>query len=439
MKKKIISIVLSGALFIGCAMPSLAADRLSHLLLISEWTDGTFEDIKSGDWYYDSVVAAYKMGLIRGRGENRFAPDGTITIAETIKLAATARKLYSTATTDFEASDPWYRTYVDYAKAEHIITGEYPDYGAAATRAQFAEIMAHALPNSMTEPVNTVQNGTIPDVSYTEHYSGAVYELYRAGIMTGSGSDHRFFPDKRISRAEAAAVVARLMLESRRESVELMHENKRILSGEEIFAMCSNAVFYIQMYNDQNERTNSGSGFFINSDGTAVTCVHVLNGGTNAKITTVDGKVYNVVGVYDYDVAEDWAVIKVEGEDFPYLDIGDASTNVGGTTVYSFGSPLGIQNTISQGLVCNPTRIEDGTEHILFSAAISHGSSGGALINKYGEVIGITAATYVYGQNLNLAIKTTYLDDAIRTNLSPLSTLYDIRSTGTESADNSES
>jgi S1-C subfamily serine protease len=415
--KKLLIFVLCLALFASCGIGALAdGGRFDIFLDANEWEDGRFGDVSSSDWFYGSLVSACKMGLIRGRSETSFVPDGNVTIAETITMASTLRRLYNTADTAFESSEPWYRCYVDYALENRIITGEYPDYGASATRAEFAEIMAHALPVTQLGQINTVQNGAIPDVSYASSYAGAVYELYRAGILTGSGTDGSFNPQSRVSRAEAVAILARLALPEQRRSITLTGPEKKVLTSEEVFAQCTPAVFFIQMYDADGVQTSSGSGFFISPDGIAVTCLHVLNGGVRAKITlSGSGDSYEVTGAYDYSTTQDWAVIKVDGNgtDFPYLALGDSSTNVGGTAVYAIGSPLGIQNTISSGLVCNPTRIEDGTEHILFSAAISSGSSGGPLINKYGEVIGINAATYIHGQNLNLAVKASYLDHAI--------------------------
>lgn len=420
--KKLFTLLLCVAMLLSCGVNAFAAEgRFSHFLGLHEWHDDTFRDISRQDWYYDNVVTAYRMGLISGNGDGSFNPKGNITLAESIKLAACINSLYRTADTRFENSEPWYRSYVDYALTQGIITGEFGDYERPATRAEFATILFHALPVRCFEEINTVENGAIPDVPYKESYAGAVYRLYRAGVLTGD-SQGAFHPGDHISRCEAVAVVGRIMMESDRKSVTLTTPLGEELSGEEIFAKCSPAVFYIEMYNEQGKKTANGSGFFINSDGTAVTCWHVLEHGVSAKISIAStGKVYDLVGVYDYDVDKDWAVIQIDGSGFDYLDIGDEKTDVGGASVFALGSPLGLQNTITQGLICNPTRVEDMTRYILFSAAISSGSSGGALINKYGDVIGITAATYVYGQNLNLAINMSYIDEAHRSNVRPLS------------------
>lgn len=184
------------------------------------------------------------------------------------------------------------------------------------------------------------------------------------------------------------------------------------LNAEQIYEKCSPAVFYIEVYDDTDTPTGSGSGFFISSNGTAVTNYHVIEGASSAKITISDTqKTYKVKGVLNYSKAEDWAVIKVDGGNFPYMEIGDASTIIGGTEIFAIGSPLGLQNTISQGIISNVKRVVGSATYIQITAAISHGSSGGALINKYGQVIGITSASFEGGQSLNLAVPISKIRD----------------------------
>ncbi len=424
--KRFISFFLCIILAFSLSGAALADEgRFDHFLSAKEWTDGVFTDVRSTDWFYDSVRSAYRMGLFSGTQKGLFSPYNDVSIAETIALSARIHSLYTRAHTDFPASSPWYKAYVDYALENKIITEPYDNYNANAMRYEFASILARALPPEELAAINTVENGSIPDVPYSRNYAGSVYRLYRAGVLTGSDENGSFLPYNNISRAEAAAIAERITLASQRKTLLLTAPERPELSGEEIFAKCSSAVFYIEMFDEKGEHAANGSGFFIDGDGTAVTCWHVLSNGVSAKVA-IPGmdKIYTLEGVYDYNPLNDWALVKIggldEGEQFSYLELGDAKTNAGGASVYAFGSPLGIQNTITQGLICNPSRIEDGTNFILFSAAISSGSSGGALINKYGEAIGITAATYVYGQNLNLAINLSYLDGAARGAITPL-------------------
>ena len=185
------------------------------------------------------------------------------------------------------------------------------------------------------------------------------------------------------------------------------------LTAEQIYASCAPAVFYVEIYDRDGWCIKTGSGFFLTEDGVAVTNYHVISGAASAWVVLSDtGEEHEVLGVYDCSVEEDWAILQIEGSGFKTLEVGDQDYDVGGATVYAIGSPLGLQNTISEGIISNPHRMDDGMNYIQMSAAISPGSSGGALLNKYGQVIGITSATYTEGQNLNLAIPMTYLENA---------------------------
>ncbi|MBR5543216.1 MAG: serine protease [Oscillospiraceae bacterium] len=197
------------------------------------------------------------------------------------------------------------------------------------------------------------------------------------------------------------------------------------LSAEEIYKKCSPAVFFVEVYDEEGQMFATGSGFFIDSDGTAVTNYHVIEGAASARITCSDtNRKYKVLGVYDYDTKNDWAVIAIDGSNFPYLEL-DKTPVTGGATVYAIGSPLGLQNTISEGLISNTNRYIDGVSYIQTSAATSSGSSGGALINRSGKVIGITTAGFSGGQNLNLAVPVSAFEGFTKGKAHSLSALYD--------------
>ena len=143
---------------------------------------------------------------------------------------------------------------------------------------------------------------------------------------------------------------------------------------------------------------------FISSDGKALTNHHVVEDAYSAKVMTNDGKVYNVSGYYDAQASIDMALIQVDGKGFPYLSLGDSTKIAAGQTVFAIGSPKGLDDTISQGIISNANRVLDGLGYIQMTAPISSGSSGGALINDQGLLIGLNKATYRDAQNLNLAI-----------------------------------
>ena len=261
-------------------------------------------------------------------------------------------------------------------------------------------ILANALPAEALSARNTVEAGAIPDVPMDATCSDAVYQLYRAGVLTGSGQTSVFLPNNTIKRSEAAAVVVRMVNASFRQDLTLTAK----LTAQEIYDKCSPAVFYIKIYDIKDTAIKTGSGFFIDSSGMAVTNFHVISGAARAVITTYDGQEYEVSGVYDTDDYYDLALIQVKGSGFSYLEMGDSDAVKTGADAYAIGSPLGFKNTFSQGIISSASRMILGVNCIQTTAAISSGSSGGALLDNTGKVIGVTTMTAVDAQNINIAI-----------------------------------
>ncbi|MBQ4354172.1 MAG: S-layer homology domain-containing protein [Clostridia bacterium] len=194
--------------------------------------NGEFTDISSSAWYYEDVVEAYSRGLLNGKTASTFAPDQTLSIAETIKLAALCHQILSIGYTDdaaFESasSDHWYDGYVSYSMKNGIVTEEYDDYSAAASRAQVAVLFSRAIIASgkTAEELNTAAFGDLPDVPTDMWYAGAVYRMYRWGILTGdnTGAIH---PEAKVKRREAAALCLRMIDETRRVKVGAVPEDK---------------------------------------------------------------------------------------------------------------------------------------------------------------------------------------------------------------------
>lgn len=409
MKKRLLSLLLS-ALLAAASIP-FAFAGYENFTAVKSYAQGQFTDVPASAWYAGNVAKAYEYGLINGETANTFAPEDNLTLAEAVKLAACLRSIYETGAADFAPSKPWYRTYADYALQQGILSADYANYDANATRAQFAVLFAGALPDDALPVINDVEDGAIPDVSASSLYAASVYKLYRAGVLTGSDAAGRFQPSSSITRGEVAAIVTRMADQSLRKSITLLKKTDTSLSSEELFAKCSPSVFYIEVYDKAGNATTAGSGVFLTAAGEAVTNYHVIEGAASAKIQTADGKVYDVSGVYAYDEDLDLARIKVNGSGFTPITVGDSMSLATGAKVYAIGSPQGLSNTLSDGIISNAKRTISGMDYIQTTAAISHGSSGGALLNASGELIGITSAYIDGGQNLNLAIPVRYLEE----------------------------
>ena len=164
------------------------------------------------------------------------------------------------------------------------------------------------------------------------------------------------------------------------------------------------SVVKIYCYNYWGEESATGSGFIGFNNQTVVTNYHVMEEAYTCKIVTEENVEYDVEKILNYSKEKDIAILKLkQPTDLAVLKIGDSSVVKKGEKITAIGSPLGFKNSISQGIVSGKI-VENDIEVLQFTASISHGSSGGALFNDSGEVIGITYASYENGQNLNLAL-----------------------------------
>lgn len=413
--KRLLATVLVAAVILAPASGVSGAMSLSNFDKVREY-HGEFGDISPRDWYYSGIVDVYERGILEGKGAGSFDPAGKLTIAETIALAAKLHKGYYTGSMEFPAGEPWYEPYVAYALDNDIPAGSYKNMAAAATRSDFALIITGGLPDEALTPINRIPNGAIPDVFESYSYGQAVYRLYRAGVITGLDSYGTFFPGRTLTRGEAATLISRVVYADSRVEFNLAVE----LTAEQIYSLASPAVFYIEVLDDDGSVVKTGSGFFINESGLAVTNYHVLVGATNARITTDNGEVFNIAGIYDYNRKKDTALIQVDGAGFNYLELADSAELQTGATVYTLGSPLRLQASFARGIVSQALREIEGSMFIQLDAPISSGSSGGALIDSYGRAVGVTCATMLEAQNINLAVPINFYRELNQDTLVPL-------------------
>lgn len=155
---------------------------------------------------------------------------------------------------------------------------------------------------------------------------------------------------------------------------------------------------------------STGSGFFIDGDGTLVTSYHVIDAANSISVEIQDGAKYAVEEIVDFSELYDVAVLKLDVSGNDYLKMCEKEIRTG-EAAYAVGSSLGFLNgTFSDGIISNTSRKVGMIQCVQTTAAISSGNSGGPLVNAYGEVIGINAFSYQGGENLNLAVKMDALD-----------------------------
>ncbi|MCM1565033.1 MAG: cell wall-binding repeat-containing protein [Dehalobacter sp.] len=194
-------------------------------------------------------------------------------------------------------------------------------------------------------------------------------------------------------------------------------ETTGTLTAKEIFTKVSPSVVYIETYDSSGNALGSGSGFIVDSSGKVATNYHVIEGSYSAKVKTAAGTSYDVQKVLSYNETTDLAILKISGAGLTAVSLGDSSLIETGDNIYAIGNPFGLENTLSNGLISTKSRDINGTAYIQISAPISSGSSGGALVDEQGKVIGITAAVYYGGQNLNFAVPINLLRPMLSENI----------------------
>lgn len=171
------------------------------------------------------------------------------------------------------------------------------------------------------------------------------------------------------------------------------------MSSQDIFQMASGGVMLISVFDDAGRQRGLGSGFVVSADGTAVTNYHVIRGASRAAAKFSNGTESDVASVLAYDALHDVAVVKLQTPSKDFLRIGDSDRLKVGERVVTIGSPLGLENTLSEGIVSG---MRNGA--IQMSAPISPGSSGGPVLDSFGKVVGVSVAYVKGGENLNFAV-----------------------------------
>ena len=291
------------------------------------------------------ILKAYQVGIISGTGGGKFSPSASITREQIAVMFYKCIKLASPS----------------------AISNVYP--------VDFAD----------NESISSWATEAIGFMNYN-------------GLLSGTG-DNKVAPKGNASREQAMVLVTNTY--QKFEGTNLV---KSELKPSEISKRVSPAIVYIETYDAQDELLGTGSGINIAVTGKIFTNFHVIEGASKVTVKFVSGEVYDVSNVLAYDVDRDVAVLKITGVNLPTAIFGNSSLLENGEEILTIGSPIGLENTISDGLVSNRSRQIEGQNYLQISAPISPGSSGGALVNLYGEIVGITSAQFISGQNLNLAI-----------------------------------
>jgi serine protease Do len=157
-----------------------------------------------------------------------------------------------------------------------------------------------------------------------------------------------------------------------------------------------------------------GSGFLINEDGFLITNFHVIEGETQISVEVywsrngqLERKTYKQVRIVAMNKFQDLALLKIDDADAPqfkYVPLGNADALSVGERVFAIGSPLGLERTVTEGILSTKTRELQGSLYLQTTAQINPGNSGGPLFNLKGEVVGVTNMKITFGEGLGFAI-----------------------------------
>ena len=160
----------------------------------------------------------------------------------------------------------------------------------------------------------------------------------------------------------------------------------------------------------QRVERGSGSGFIINSSGQILTNSHVVDGADQVTVTLKDGRTFDGK-VLGEDPVTDVAVIQINANNLPILALGNSNTLQPGEAVIAIGNPLGLNNTVTSGILSATDRSSSAigasdkrVDYLQTDAAINPGNSGGPLLNAGGKVIGMNTAIIQGAQGLGFAI-----------------------------------
>jgi serine protease Do len=162
-----------------------------------------------------------------------------------------------------------------------------------------------------------------------------------------------------------------------------------------------------------------GSGFILNEDGFLITNFHVIESETQISVEVyhqkdgqLDRKTYKQVRIIALNKFADLSLLKVDDKDAPKfksVPLGSADVMSVGERVFAIGSPLGLERTVTEGILSTKTREMGGLLYLQTTAQINPGNSGGPLFNMSGEVIGVTNMKVSSGEGLGFAIPVEYV------------------------------
>jgi S1-C subfamily serine protease len=167
------------------------------------------------------------------------------------------------------------------------------------------------------------------------------------------------------------------------------------------------AIVYIKGITSDGQEIG-GSGFIVDASGLIVTNLHIIKDLKAIAVRLLSGDIYDQVVVKAFDERKDLAVIKVPGFDLPVVTLGNSNLVQQGDSVLVIGNPLGLEASVSAGIVSGIRKLEEGLQVFQTDAAANPGNSGGPMLNMNGAVIGVLTFKMQNAENLNFVVPINY-------------------------------
>ena len=179
-------------------------------------------------------------------------------------------------------------------------------------------------------------------------------------------------------------------------TLQIEKETGEVYTASEIYERVLPSVVSVSVYKESDGAYSGGSGVIMREDGYIITNYHIIENGTEATVMLLeDSSVYSAELV-GYDEELDIAILKIEAEGLAAAEFGDSDALRVGDPAYAIGNPLGLTGTMTDGIISYLDRSQTVSGHemtlIQTSVILNSGNSGGALVNQYGQVVGIVVA-----------------------------------------------
>jgi S1-C subfamily serine protease/Flp pilus assembly protein TadD len=183
---------------------------------------------------------------------------------------------------------------------------------------------------------------------------------------------------------------------------------------KKLAAIARPAVALVEVFDKEGKLIKTGTGFFVSADGKFVTNAHVIEGATKATAKLENGASFTLTGVIKAAAEKDLLLLRADAKDVRYLPINAHGMPDVGTSVAVVGSPLGLEGSVSTGIISGQRAAKKDDQWLQMTARVSPGSSGSPVLDPEGNVVGVATFIVDKAQSLNFARPTDYLLELLK-------------------------